>query len=370
MDQYFEHHGATEPEMYGLERHHDLFDRYLDNRGKKNKFKEKPKKYLTEETRKTHTHEIRQSTGEPASGQAQNASSDASETLSKEQKLLQQYKRSEKHIRYLLSWDRILFLITRQYFEQLLSDNATPTLKELNNTVMRTPIPYSLPVPDSDRSIFHDSITVRNVGILRLVVRDRRMSTLLPYYPERDNSLHVLEIQAELQSYRRSRVKLMSVIHTFEIQLHKLLGEVPMKSSARVGAFYFGDIKKNRDGTITTGRHGDFLFATHRLFKDQKLINNTEDNDVLFTPDTVLLAREVRNAFAHNQYVDLSDDTKAALAQSVVDQVEIDQSSKPNPARNRKVAQRLLALTTNHYQTWSDTIVQLINEKDTSPWTG
>lgn len=337
IKRYLAAQGDGSQTMYHYPRRHALFDTWLDTRTQKQRFKEKPAHYLTETESQQHVQNIRQF--------LQTDTSQKQETVEKREKLaklLKAYKHDWQRIRHSVSQDMLLYLYARQYFHKLQLGNNTSTaplwsLQGLENTLLNTEIRYVLTVPKTDKALFHPACKIRNLGELGLLVRDRRLPSLLAYYPPAETELHHAEIRAELNSYRRAKVRIMALVHELERSILAVLRDVPKRDNAQETATkaHFGK-----------GRHGDFLYALHEHHQQTGIGLATDFNPVYFKR-TLL----IRNAFSHNQYPE--------VAQFVEVAAQVQRDAVPdNPALHRKVAERLLSVMQTLYDPWLDYLRQ------------
>jgi hypothetical protein len=247
IKRYLVAQGDGAQNMYDYPRSHNLFDTWLDNRSQKQRFKEKPTHYLSEAECQQHVQHIRQF--------LQTDTSQKQEAVEKREKLarlLRAFKHDWQHIRHSVSQDMLLYLYARQYLNSLQLGNNISTvpvwsLQGLENTLLNTEIRYVLTVPKTDRALFHPSCKIRNLGELGLLVRDRRLPSLLAYFPPTEAEIHHAEIRAELNSYRRAKVRVMALVHELENSILAVLGAVPKRD--REG-------KAASEDAFGKGRHG------------------------------------------------------------------------------------------------------------------
>lgn len=337
LKRYLAAQGQEMQAMYTYPRRHHLLDTWLDQRSKQ--FAEKHKHYLPETERQQYTVAIRQwlLATKPAFGKPllDNKTLEKREKLSK---LLKAYQQDELSIRHRIAQDRLVYLYARQYFAQLtLAQAVTPpdwSLQTLEHALLNTPLRQvvAIPLPKKpsassvyvQRALVHPACKVRDWGGLTLLVRDRRLVRLLVeaggYYAMGETELHHEEIRAELASYRRTRVKLMQLVHQLEQAISQTLGVIPVRSLAQVQAY----------SEFGAGRHGDLLFALHQVQQQ------AAPQQLGFELAAFNQFRLIRNAFAHNQYPLATEFPRvvAALQREAI---------PANPANHRKVAQRLYA---------------------------
>jgi hypothetical protein len=331
IKRYLGARGDTSQLMYQYPRRHGLFDTWLDKRTPKQRFQEKPTHYLPEAERQAYRDEIRHFV--QTHTYAKPADAERREKLGK---LLKAYQRDEQTIRHSVSQDMLLYLSARQYLESLHLSNgglaAKPawSLQGIEKTLLKTEIHYALPVAGTDKQVFHPACKIRNLGELGLLVRDRRLPSLLRYYSDDESTIHHAEIRAELNSYRRAKVAVMAMVHELEKTLLKVLGDIPERTKEQE--------KQSKD--FGKGRHGDFLFA---LYQQQR--QRTGNEVETFSPARFKRTLLIRNAFSHNQYPD------AAAFIPIAAQVQ-GEAVPSNPANHRKVAERLMQEMENLYSPW------------------
>lgn len=313
--------------MYGLPRHYDVFDTHLDTRTKKQAHQPKPLHYLTVSQRRGYAEEVR--------GVIRDLQDE--DLKGKRERSLSAYRANERALRQLAAQDMVLFLQAKRRLAELQYSRGAPdsgwSLRTLEATLLNTPIHYALPVPDTGRVLFHPECKIRDRGELSLLVRDRRLPSLLAYYPEQETTLHHAEIRAELASYRRARVRAMELVHELERRIVACLGAVAVRP------------KEEREATkplLGEARHGDLLSALHTA---QQAAGRPLAGG--FADECFLRTRELRNAFAHNLYptATMFEDIPRAIAGEAV---------PANPANHRKVAQKLVGRLEALYKPWLD----------------
>lgn len=339
LQRYLAARGDTAQAMYAYPRRHDLFDVWLDQRTKKQRFQEKAEHFLPEWKRVAQVDEVREYLQQAAPPPLKGKPSEIAERQEKLRKLLKYYQRDELRVRYSVAQDKLLYLYASQYLDQLQLNQAgrQPVwqLQTLENTLLNSELDYALPVPlpadKPARALYHPSCKLRNRGELGLLVRDRRLPSLLDYYSPTESRLHHAEIRAELHAYRRAKVKIMALVLRLEQRVKAVLGDVPKRDKA---------LMQQTEAVFGKGRHGDFLYALWQLAQQD------ERADVMvFAEARVQRALAIRNAFSHNQYPKAKD--FPAVGQAV--QAE---SIPENPANHRKVALRLLTEMEKVVEPW------------------
>jgi hypothetical protein len=317
--------------MYRFKRGHDLFDDCLDTRGKKQQFQPKHRWYLDEPERRDKLTQIR--TGDRRGPQWNPIADD------KLDKLYRAYRRRERDIRHISTRDMALFLHGRSHFAAHVRPPAGASqpvwrLHDLNNTLLNTSVDIALPVPDTTpaRALRHPTCKVRNLGELGLLVRDKRLPSLLCYYPQPETAIDQAEIRAELASYRRVRVQIMELIHVLEPAIQAAAGhEVPAALPPADGAI------------LGAGRHGKLLRQLRDIWRA-----DTADTAVdAFADHAFRRALELRNAIAHNAYPATAyfpEIVSAIAAEAIPD----------NPSAPRHIAKKLLAAMIDLYRPWLD----------------
>ncbi len=331
IKRYLGARGDTSQLMYQYPRRHGLFDTWLDDRTAKQRFKEKPTHYLPEAQRQAYRDDIRQFVQTDTSNKPTDI-----ERREKLGKLLKAYQRDEQTIRHSVSQDMLLYLSARQYLETLHLSNgglaAKPawSLQGIEKTLLKTEIHYALPVPSTDKQLFHPACKIRNLGELGLLVRDRRLPSLMRYYASDETAIHHAEIRAELNSYRRAKVAIMAMVHELEKTLLNVLEDIPERTKEQE--------KQSKD--FGKGRHGDFLFALYQHNRQ-----HTGSEVATFSPARFKRTLLIRNAFSHNQYPDAAE--FIPIAAQVQGEVVPE-----NPANHRKVAERLMQEMESLYSPW------------------
>ncbi len=297
-------------------RSHNLFDTHLDTRKGVRMFQEKTVHYLPEIDRKKYLVEIQQKV----------------KTLNDDKKkdqfigLLKSYKRTERQIRHASIQDMVLFLYAKKNLNKKILPIPTDNLKlkSIENTLLNTPINIDLDVPNTDKTLRKEACKIRNLGEFQLQVRDRRLPSLLKYYPDNQEPINADEIRAELASYRRARVNVMKLVHQLEKSIIQCCGSIAEDAIP-------DDLKKDFGG-----RHGEYLYALYR--RSQKLSKD-------FDKQGFINVRLIRNALSHNQYPDVE-------AFSKIQQAVRAEDTPQNPTLHRKVAERFFDEMESIYKPW------------------
>lgn len=172
---------------------------------------------------------------------------------------------------------------------------------------------------------------------MSLLVRDRRLPSLLAYYPRSETAIDQAEIRAELASYRLAKVAAMALVHEVEhkiVECFKAVPERKRKKEKNLDEEQFTSIDRFGDG-----RHGDFLAL---LYTEQTRTGVTDKN---FDLSCFKQAQLLRNAFSHNEY------PKAEAFASIVEMMRLERIPE-NPAKHREVARRLGDEMKNLYEPW------------------
>ena len=330
MQYYLEQQNDSAQEMYSYKRRYDFFDACLDTRKNKQKYQERPSKPLSERERREALEQIRR--GARRGPDWKQLDDDGLRNLH------EAYKRHERRIRHLSTQDMALFLHGRDFFEKhvrLPKGASKPawSLRDIESAALKTAIDIELLVPDTDRTLRHPSCKVRNLGEFGLLVRDKRLPSLLLYYPASETVIDQAEIRAELISYRRMRVEIMEMVHELELSIVKITNGAAV-----------GDVPKSKQDTFGKGCHGKLLHELHQLWSRTET-GKAESFDAAFGYDRFRQALELRNAIAHNQYPHprFFDEVTAAMASEPV----------PNsPKDHRRIAERLRRVMKDLYAPW------------------
>src|SRR3984885_12720783 len=78
-------------------------------------------------------------------------------------------------------------------------------------SILNTIIPYELPLFEKNIT---DEIKIKNYGGFRRFLKDRRLDSLLPYFPEKDIPRE--KLRWELEHYENERVEIFRIISEFE----------------------------------------------------------------------------------------------------------------------------------------------------------
>lgn len=330
LQHYLVQQGDGPQAMYGYARGHELFDDCLDQREKSKRYQPKDKPHFCEDERR---HEVMQIRREKRRGPAWNPIGD-----DRFNDLCGAYRRRERRIRHLSTQDMVLFLHGRRYFDghvQLPAGVARPTwvLEEIQHTLMDTQIDLALPVPDTGRELRHPRCKVRNLGELSLLIRDRRLPSLLAYYPAAETAIDQAEIRAELAGYRRMRVRAMERLAALERAICDATGDPGT-----------AEIPAAEQELFRTGRHGRLLYALRRRWQ-QAGAGVPGCDPTAFADHQFRRALALRNAIAHNEYPAATGfpDVAAAVARDPV---------PSNPDHHRQVAERLFEALTSLFGSW------------------
>ncbi len=317
--QYMEHRDDTAQEMYMFKRRHELFDFFHDKKKTTKKLHEEKTCCLSEKVRQEELESVHKG-------------------IEKLKKLLRTYKRSEKKIRHFSTMDMVLYLLAKKNFEKLILCDETSgpdwSLKTLETKILSTKIKYELNVPGTDRTIVHRACAIKKTGELRLLVRDRRLPSLLDYYPKTEKSIDQEEIKVELADYSCKRIEAMKLISDLEQKIEESCNRgfckpVPDKLKKIFGA----------------KKHGTLLYALYHRFHEEKDKSVDEQG---FNKDCFAHARQIRNAFAHNEYP-VSEQFNQIVRQ-------VNETSQPHnhnsPVNHPKIADQLVKELDKLYKPW------------------
>ena len=328
IKQYLAHENDCEQAMYRLKRQHEVFDVFKDQRGHKNRYKPKAQLYFTEEERQGLLPKIRNKL----------KCQPTADNIEKLTKLLPRYKRQERALKQLSYQDQILYLYAKKHLTKLqLSEGCDApdwSLKDLERTLLNTAIRYEQAVPNTDKLIFHPDCKVRNLGEVRLLARDRRLATLMAYYPEEQKELSQYEIRAELNSYGRIRVKSMALIHQLEKRIFQRLA-LPRQSYKEFEAANKSNVPKPLRKYFS-GAHGWVLYLFYQQF-EEKLEPSLE---------TFRTTRMIRNAFSHSEYPSTRD------FPNILAKVRAMKTPSDKENQHRKVANTFYEALEMEYLSW------------------
>lgn len=347
---YLREQGDKPQRMYSeYPRRHKLIDTLKDNRGYRQRFHEKKPQYQLESERQEsvkkarkyinehypdnekEVERIRQLFTQPNKKEGYGDSAKAIKLKG----LIPPYKRDEQRVRFSVSQDMLLYLSASHYLEslQLSNEKEKPvwTLHGIEKTLLKTEIDYHLKIPDTEKELKHPACKIRDRGELTLLVRDRRLKSLMPYYSLDEIVFHHTEIRYELHNYRRAKVNVMKNVHELEKQIINVLGEIPNRDEEQ---------EKQTKRHFGKGRHGDFLYGLYTHYTE----SHSEQSDA-FNPKSFKRTLLIRNAFSHNQYPD------EKIFSEIAEQVRAD-AVPDNPTLNRKVAERLQQEMEALYDPW------------------
>jgi len=72
------------------------------------------------------------------------------------------------------------------------------------------------------KTILREQIKIKNYGDFRALMKDRRISSLMPYVV--DDPIYFEALKKELELYEIARIEILQIIHNFELQAIKLKG--------------------------------------------------------------------------------------------------------------------------------------------------
>ncbi len=144
--------------------------------------------------------------------------------LIKEQ--LKYYDDNEKELRLNKACDTLMFLMAKRLLASLessvfggldikklkLKDVAPDAEKEILSTTATITLP--LQGENTIKNIIHENVKLKNYGDLRRFMKDRRLKSLLPYYP--DDNIKKSTIEKELDSFDQVRIDVHQLILEFE----------------------------------------------------------------------------------------------------------------------------------------------------------
>ena len=211
-----------------------------------------------------------------------------------------------------------------------------------------------------DKYLFHERFKLKNLGEFRLQVRDRRLPGLLAYYGEDEKKFHIMEIRAELQSYRRTRVDVMELIRQLERKIGKLCTEQITSKREEIKQSH----KENTIKKQAVISHDELLnmFKKYYDSKIQEYPDCFARYQEYFTEQQIYKMRVIRNAFCHNEYPDCSEkDSKLGDSFTKILQAVRAENPPENPEKyhHRKVAKKLYTELSNHYEQWFDCLQKL-----------
>ncbi len=278
--------------MYDLPRVYDFYDKWLDNRKKKEKFKplaENPLQ-LNERTKlaKTIKYWIHSGENEKRLGTGNNPKSRTAI-----RKNLKSILDTEQKIRLHRTQDQVLFrLIQKDLKEEVgLQGIESVSLSNIEGFFDQT-LKYELNTTDG-HTIIDSKMKLKDYGKFQSILHDRRLPGLLKYY-DKNHPVERLQIMEELRVYEAARPEVMETIYRFEEKMEKAFPE------------HFKSLWQQDEGQVVSHYH--FL---------QKLLH-----EQLIDARTKKQMGEFRNSFSHNQFPDpniigLGDITKEKIAEQL-----------------------------------------------------
>jgi len=134
------------------------------------------------------------------------------------------------------------------------------------NKLRNDPGAKSVLSPVKRKTILREQIKIKNYGDFRALMKDRSISSLLPYLV--DDTIYFETLKKELELYQKARIEILQIIHNFELQAIKLKG-----------------ISKNESKN----------FITH-----DEILSGFSGYD----PMKIIKMKKLRNAFCHSVYPD------------------------------------------------------------------
>ncbi|MDR2129745.1 MAG: type VI-B CRISPR-associated RNA-guided ribonuclease Cas13b [Odoribacteraceae bacterium] len=146
-------------------------------------------------------------------------------------RLWNEFEHNEKILRLTRVQDMLLFLMAKRLLidgqltgteiniEEYKLKNITPGNQQ-DILSIQTPLRLSITLPDgSRRTIRQAQLKLKNFGKLYRLVHDKRVKTVLSYFPDEEVDYQTLE--KELEAYDRLRVYAFKLIHRFENRVIK-----------------------------------------------------------------------------------------------------------------------------------------------------
>lgn len=291
IDKYFEleRNDSNQP-FYDWPRSYKIVNQLLDETNALKRRKAVPKLYMTSDELASRFDSLKKAVKAQKEKEQKknNNRSKHTETLIPNAKhKLSAYLDNEKLIRFIKTSDQILFLMAEEMlnsFDNQLNVNVadekfklSDVSPELDKGILSKQVSFEMELPFQDkesgingkRTIREPEMKFKNYGKFRRFLKDRRLNSLLPYYPKNKPILKS-ELEKELDNYERVRLKVFAIIHEFEAAM----------------------IEKHRNELVKN----DTTFVGHRpilsLFYKQYEPNGMTKKKLI----------ELRNKFCHSQY--------------------------------------------------------------------
>jgi len=264
------------------------------------------------------------------------------EEKEKIKKISRDYKRRERKINLQKTQDIVQFLLARQYLGKIFTEegeSAKVRLKSINTDFLDKNVKHKLPVPGTNRKrwVSNPEIKLKNVGSIAALARDRRIGSLLQYYPEDKIEFLQSDIKTELASYRRARFEVFRMVGELEGLIMNCASLTELgKKLIQVD---HGVVPKEKECIFGPGRHGDFLFILYSLLNDQKEspAGKAARAKGSLEIDRFEKARWLRNGFSHSEF------PRADIFTDIHGGVGVGKGSQPLADRFQKELERLYA---------------------------
>lgn len=286
IQQYFrlQLNDDTQP-FYEWKRNYEFIDRLLDNRRKQRQTLEK-KYHLPER--------IAEKAKEWFKELAEREQKDPQAKSLRPQARL--FKESEDRIRLLRTEDRLMFLmaalnLAKYQNRDVMAVLATYNLKDIRpqnedgKSLWEQKVEYTQPIKftikdggdcDGERTIIQPNLKMKNFGDFRRMLYDRRLRSLLPYFPA-TTPISRERIHQELEAYEKLRIAVFLQVYAFEKQYIGMYANEMQYSS-------------QPSGKMNDSKHGTLLSYLSQIQPE------------IFTPQLIERMKALRNGFSHNQF--------------------------------------------------------------------
>lgn len=256
--------------FYNFKRGYKVFDKYHDTRATNSRDALKPQYYDTEQlilqAKKIKT-DIADKIKKGKAGE---------EDAEKITNNYNYYNENEKQLRHSKACDTVLWLMVRKMFGVIDARGVDTDAFKLQDVMPNAETGIlsqiiTLKLLIHSKFITQADLKVKNYGDFRRFLKDKRLETLLPYYPQQTIDKAIIE--KELEAYDKVRVNIHKIILDFEGTLFAKHPDIPLRPEG---------------------------FIDFKAYMDKFFEQNPDD------PKKDLIVA-IRNAFAHNQYPNFED---------------------------------------------------------------
>ena len=197
---------------------------------------------------------------------------------------------NEKMIRHCRASDQMLFLMCKDILGRE-DDKVKEAFKgsfylhdispESPKSILETRVTFAIPVETDSRQTKYveEEFKVKNYGIFRKYLKDKRLGSLLEYYDK--EKVRLSELKEQMSKYERYRLILFDTIYQFEKACDSSRDFEEIINAEMSSVDEYGNVRNYM-------RHFELIKQYAKLYNQ--------------TDEVIQLLRTVRNAFSHNQF--------------------------------------------------------------------